>query len=129
MLIDRVLECGHGHPLLLVVVLAEIGRRTGLPVGIVGGASGHFLAHQRLTEPLLLDPATGTLVDAGPLGPLEWRCGHQVAAELLDLLQPRYERCGDLARALHVARLRCTLPFEDTSEAEQRLRGITSRLN
>ena len=48
------------------------------------------------------------------LGVLQWRCGHQVAAELLDELQPRYERIGDLARALHVARMRTTLPFEDT---------------
>ena len=54
---------------------------------------------------------------------MHWRCGHQVAAELLDLLQPRYERDGDLARALQVARLRCTLPFEDTEDAEQRLRS------
>ena len=51
-------------------------------------------------------PSTGQLVDADALGAMHWRCGHQVAAELLDLLQPRYERIGDLTRALHVARLR-----------------------
>lgn len=60
---------------------------------------------------------------------MTWRCGHQVAAELLDALPPRYERTGDLARALHVARLRCTLPFEDVSDAEQRLRRVTARLS
>ena len=54
-----------------------------------------------------------------------WRCGHQVAAELLDVLQPRYERIGDLTRALHVARLRTTLPFEDT---DGRRRCASSRL-
>ncbi len=64
LLIDRVLERGHGHPLLLAVVLGEIGRRAGLPVGIVGGARGHFVAHQRLTEPLCSTPLTGHLVDA-----------------------------------------------------------------
>ena len=72
---------------------------------------------------------TGRLVDADTLGPMNWRCAHQLAAELLDLLQPRYERDGDLARALKVARLRCTLPFEDMAEAERRLRRVTARLN
>ena len=129
LLIDAVLERGHGHPVLLAIVLGEIGRRAGLAVGIIAGDEGHFVAHQRLSEPLVLDPATGGLVDANTLGAMTWRCGHQVAAELLDALQPRYERIGDLGRALHVARLRCTLPFEDVSDAEQRLRRVTARLN
>jgi hypothetical protein len=129
LMIDRALERGHGHPVLIAIVLTEIGRRAGLPLGIVAGARGHFVAHQRLTEALVLDPATGRLVDADTLGPMNWRCGHQLAAELLDLLQPRYERDGDLARALKVARLRCTLPFEDMAEAELRLRRVTARLN
>jgi hypothetical protein len=129
LMIDRVLERGHGHPVLVAIVLTEIGRRAGLPVAIIAGERGHYVAHQRLTEPLVLDPATGRLVDADALGPMNWRCGHQIAAELLDLLQPRYERDGDLTRALKVARLRCTLPFEDMAEAEQRLRRVTARLN
>ena len=110
-------------------MLTELGRRAGLPVGIIAGERGHFVAHQRLTEPLVLDPATGHLLDAGDLGTLRWQCGHQVAASLLDLLQPRYERVGDFTRALQVARLRCTLPFEDSGDAEQRLRRLTARLN
>ena len=77
----------------------------------------------------MLDPATGRLVDADALGTMHWQCGHQLASELLDLLQPRYERNGDLTRALHVAKLRVTLPFDDTTEAEQRLRRVTARLN
>lgn len=129
LLIDKALERGHGHPVLVAVALQEIGRRAGLPVGIVAGARGHFVAHQRLTEPLVLDPASGRLTSADALGTLRWQCGHQVAATLLDLLQPRYERTGDLTRALHVARLRATLPFEDSSVAEQRLRQVTARLN
>ena len=129
LLIDRVLERGHGHPVLVAIVLTELGRRAGLPVGIIAGERGHFVAHQRLTAPLVLDPVTGHLVDAGELGTLSWQCGHQVAASLLDLMQPRYEREGDLGRALQVARLRCTLPFEDTGDAEQRLRRLSSRLN
>jgi hypothetical protein len=129
LMLDRALERGHGHPVLIAIVLVEIGRRAGLPLGIVAGARGHFVAHQRLTDPLVLDPATGRLVDAGTLGPMNWRCGHQLAAELLDLLQPRYERDGDLTRALKVARLRCTLPFDEMADAERRLRRVTARLN
>jgi hypothetical protein len=112
-------------------VLAELGTRAGLPVGIVAGAERHYVAHQRLEAPLLLDPAGGELVDAEPLGTLTWRCGHQVGAALLDELQPRYERAGDLARALHIARLRCMLPFDDESvaHAKARLRALSSRLN
>ena len=67
-------------------------------------------------------------MDADELGVLQWRCGHQVAAELLDELQPRYERIGDLARALHVARMRTTLPFEDTEDAALRLKQLAARL-
>jgi hypothetical protein len=129
LLLDRVLERGHGHPILVAVVLAELGRRAGVPVGVVAGAAGHFVAHQRLTQALVLDPTSGRLVDADALGVLQWRCGHQVAAELLDALQPRYERVGDLQRALHVARMRCTLPFEDTEDAELRLKQLGARLN
>jgi Transglutaminase-like superfamily len=129
LLIDHALERGHAHPVLVAIVLQETGRRAGLPVGIVAGERGHFLAHQRLTEPRVLDPQTGRLTGSDALGTLRWQCGHQLAATLLDLLQPRYERNGDLLRALHVARLRVTLPFEDMSEAEQRLRRVTARLN
>jgi hypothetical protein len=130
LLIDKALERGHGHPVLIAIVLQEIGRRAGLPVGIVGGENGHhFVAHQRLADARVLDPRTGRLTDADALGVLRWRCGHQIAAGLLDLLEPRYERIGDLTRALHVARLRTTLPFEDMAEGEQRLRRIAARLN
>lgn len=129
LLLDRVLERGRGHGILVAVILAELGRRAGVPVGIVAGTAGHFVAHQRLTEALVLDPYTGTLTDADELGVLQWRCGHQIAAELLDELQPRYERVGDLARALHVARMRTTLPFEDTAGAELELRRLAARLN
>jgi hypothetical protein len=129
LLIDAALERGHGHPVLIAIVLQEIGRRAGLPVAIVAGERGHFIAHQRLTEARVLDPSSGRLTDADALGTMHWQCGHQLAATLLDLLQPRYERDGDLSSALHVAKLRTTLPFDDTSEAEQRLRRVTARLN
>ena len=90
------------------------------------GAVGLLRFHR---EALVLDPSTGRLTDADALGTMHWQCGHQLASELLDLLQPRYERDGDLTKALHVAKLRVTLPFDDMTEAEQRLRRVTARLN
>lgn len=131
LLLGRVLASGHGHPIAIAIVLAELGRRAGLPIGIVADEHDHYVAHQRLHAPLLLDPETGDLVDAEALGTLTWRCGHQVAAALLDELQPRYEHAGDLTRALHVARLRCILPFDDGSvdAATARLRALSARLN
>jgi transglutaminase superfamily protein len=132
LLAGEVIRRGHGHPLALAVVLAELGRRAGMGVGIVAADARHYVGHPRLSAPLLLDPGTGALIDATRLhGTLTWRCGHQVAAALLDALQPRYERVGDVERTLRVARLRCLLPFDDDSVmmARRRLRMAAAKLN
>ena len=132
LLAGEVIRRGYGHPLALAVVLAELGRRAGMTVGVVADERDHYVAHPRLTAPLLLDPRTGALVDATRVaGTLTWRCGHQVAAALLDGLQPRYERIGDIERALQVARLRCLLPFDDDSVAlaRRRLRMAMAQIN
>jgi hypothetical protein len=132
LLAGEVIRRGHGHPLALAIVLAELGRRAGMNVGIVADERDHYVAHPRLSAPLLLDPRTGQLIDATRAGgTLTWRCGHQVAAALLDALQPRYERVGDIERTLQVARLRCLLPFDDDSVAlaRRRLRMAAARLN
>ena len=92
--LERVLEGAPGDPLAVAIALQELGRRAGLPVAIVAGAAGHFAAHQHLTQPRLLCPLSGALVDADALGVLHWRCAHQLAAELLERLQARYERSG-----------------------------------
>ena len=129
LLIDKALDRGHAHPVLVAIILQEIGRRAGVPVAIVAGEHGHFVAHQHLADPLVLDPATGRLTDADALGTMHWQCGHQLAAALLDLLQPRYHRDGDLTRELRVARLRVTLPFDDMRVAERGLRRVAARMN
>jgi hypothetical protein len=132
LLAGEVIRRGHGPPLAVAVLLAELARRAGASVGIVAAERDHYVAHPRLKAPLLLDPRTGELVDATRLaGTVTWRCGHQVAAALLDGLQPRYERVGDLERALQVARLRCLLPFDDESVAiaRRRLRMLSAQLN
>ncbi len=67
LLLDRVAAGGAGHPLLLAIACVEAARRAGLPVGIVAGLDGAFLAHRALADPVLVDPARGALRDARTL--------------------------------------------------------------
>ena len=108
---------GVGHEAVVAIVLCELGRRAGMPVGVVGAGARHLVGHEHVT-PWLLDPATGEVVDARRLAhEPEWRCGHQVADTLLDEVELRCERAGDVARAIRAAELRCALPFdEDASD-------------
>ena len=110
LLIDRVLERGHGHPVLFAIVLDELGRRAGLPVGIIAGERGHFVAHQRLTEPLVLDPATGRLLDADDarhaalaVRPPGRRLAARPPAAALRARRRPHARAAGRAPALHAA--------------------------
>lgn len=132
LLLDRVVIGGAGHPLLLAVACAEAGRRAALPLGVVAGADGAFVAHQRLAEPLLVDPSTGTVLDARSLdAPVSWQCSHQVVARILNRIGDRAERLGHVAWALRAAELRLALPFEPSARErlEADLRRVRARLN
>jgi hypothetical protein len=132
LLFSRVAPDGAGHPLLLAVACSEAARRAGLPVGIVAGADGAFVAHRELAEPLLVDPARGALRDARTLrSPVSWQCCHQVAARILNRIGERAERVGHLCWALRAAELRLALPFEAPTRErlEADLRRIRARLN
>jgi hypothetical protein len=132
LLFNRVAPDGAGHPLLLAVACSEAARRAGLPVGIVAGADGAFVAHRELAEPLLVDPARGALRDAGTLrSPVSWQCCHQVAARILNRIGERAERVGHLCWALRAAELRLALPFEAPTRErlEADLRRLRARLN
>jgi hypothetical protein len=132
LLLDRVVIGGAGHPLLLAVATVEAGRRSGLALGVVAGADGAFVAHQRLAEPIVVDAATGLLLDARSLAsPASWQCSHQVVARILNRIGERAERVGHLAWALRAAELRLALPFEgDARERlEADLRRVRARLN
>jgi hypothetical protein len=132
LLVDRVATGGAGHPLLLAIAGAEAARRAGLPVGIVAGADGAFLAHRELPDPVLVDPARGGLVDARSLGsPVHWQCCHQVAARILNRIGERAERVGQVCWALRAAELRLALPFEAATRErlEADLRRVRARLN
>jgi hypothetical protein len=132
LLFNRVAPDGAGHPLLLAIACAEAGRRAGLSVGIVAGADGAFVAHRRLAEPLLVDPARGAVCDARTLqAPVSWQCCHQVAARILNRIGERAERAGQLCWALRAAELRLALPFDAATRErlEADLRRVRARLN
>jgi len=132
LLLDRVVIGGAGHPLLLAVASVEAGRRAGLALGVVAGVDGAFVAHQRLAEPLVVDAATGRVLDARSLpAPVAWQCSHQVVARILNRIGERAERLGHVAWALRAAELRLALPFEGSTRErlEADLRRVRARLN
>jgi hypothetical protein len=132
LLLDRVAAEGAGHPLLLAIAGSEAARRAGVPVGIVAGADGAFLAHRALADPVLVDPARGALLDArGLASPVSWQCCHQVAARILNRIGERAERVGHVCWALRAAELRLALPFEAATRErlEADLRRVRARLN
>ena len=129
LLIDRVVTRGRGHEVAVAVVLCELGRRAGMPVGVVAAGERHFVAHEEVS-PWVLDPAAGELVDARTLPPDPyWRCAHEVADVLLTEAQRRCERGGDLTRALRAATLRCALPFDEhgQEQADLALQRVRAR--
>jgi len=132
LLLDRVVIGGAGHPLLLAVAAVEAGRRAGLALGVVAGVDGAFVAHQRLADPLVADPATGRVLDARSLpSAVAWQCPHQVVARILNRIGERADRLGHVAWALRAAELRRALPFEGSARdrLEADLRRVRARLN
>jgi hypothetical protein len=133
LLLDRVLADGFGHPLALAVACMEAGRRAGIALGIAAGATGCFVGHRALAEPLLVDVAGGgRVIDAG--GRTEevgWQCSHQIAARILGRIGERAERTGNLAWALRAAELRLALPFARPvlDDLRHALAHLRARLN
>jgi hypothetical protein len=123
LLLDRVVNDGSGHPLVLAVVCVEAARRAGIPLGVVAGGAGCFVAHPMLDEPLLVDVARGgRVVEAGGrTDDVGWQCSHQVAARILNRIGERAERTGNVAWALRAAELRLALPFARPVMDELRL--------
>jgi hypothetical protein len=133
LLLDRVVVAGHGHPLVLAVACVEAGRRAGIDLGIVAGATGCFVAHRELAEPLLVDVARGgRVVDAGGrTDDVGWQCSHQTAARILNRIGERAERTGNVAWALRAAELRLQLPFTRSvlEDLRHALAHLRARLN
>lgn len=127
-LLPRVLDNRRGHPALLACLGAELGRRAGMAVGVIGDGEGRFLvAHSGLAEPVALDPQTGR----SPERVVEpqrfaWRCGHEVAFTLLGGIGLCSARDNDAAAAELATRLRLALPVNHATRArlDQELAGV-----
>ena len=132
-MLDVVLERRRGLPILLSAVYVEAARRAGVALEGVG-LPGHFVVgHFGAQPPLLLDPFNGgaaVVTDAPPELVRPWR-PLEIALRMLNNLVPAFERRGNLAGALHAARLRLVLPtgpaLRDELRAELSL--LEARLN
>ena len=132
LLLDRVVVGRAGHPLLVAVATVEAARRAGLQLGVVAGIDGAFVAHCELPDPLIVDAASGRVLDARRLGsPVAWQCSHQVVARILNRIGERGDRVGHVVWALRAAELRLALPFEGSARErlEADLRRVRARLN
>lgn len=106
--LDVVLDRHAGHPLILAVVLAEVGRRAGLQTGVFSSPHTWFAGQLDGQRLWLVDPATREL--SAP-DTVRRHCGHEVAFAVLLGLTQRYARLGDRDRARRSAALRSKLPF------------------
>jgi hypothetical protein len=112
---------------------AEVGRRRGVPLGIVSDGRRHFVAHREPAERVVLDFGShrGLRSAADLQADLCWHCAHQVCCAMLQALLTRSLDRGDLAWALRLAELRLELPFDaDTRQgALDDLTALRARLN
>ncbi|MBA3605571.1 MAG: hypothetical protein H0W46_06285 [Acidimicrobiia bacterium] len=123
--LDLVLARRTGLPILLAVVVMEVGRRIGVPVVGVNMPL-HFLVRAGDDAEAFLDPFTGQALDAGgaqallervSAGSVPWTDRHLrpvparlIVVRMLSNLQAGYQRRHDAVRGALVARLRATIP-------------------
>lgn len=131
--LSEVLADGGGHPLATAAAAVCAARRRGLGVDLVGHGAQVWIAHEEATSPYVVDAADPRAAfDARALGvDLHWRCAHELALVMLDVVVDRAERCGDLAWALHVAGLRAGLPMAESDADSRRtdVQRLRARLN
>lgn len=131
--IDRVLDRGAGHPLALTAIALDVARRASLDLGVALHRGDHVVAHRRVAEPMGLDFfRTGDeRIRAVPVGPLAWRCPHQLGAAIVAELVDRGVRGGDIGLALRAAEATFSLPLAapDAEAARLRLGALRATLN
>ncbi|MFA9272443.1 MAG: hypothetical protein ACEQSX_17145 [Baekduiaceae bacterium] len=131
--LSEVLRDGGGHPLATAAAAVCAARRRGLAIDLVGHGARVWIAHEETRSPYVVDAADPRAAfDARALGvDLHWRCAHEVALVVLDVVVDRAERCGDLAWALHAAGLRARLPMQESDADSRRteVQRLRARLN
>jgi len=109
---DSVLEARAGHPLVLAALIAEVGRRAGLPVHVLSAPTGWY-AGLADGERLWLVDATMDGRNADPWS-LRRHCTHELAFAALLGLSDRFKRLGDTHGSAKAALLRSRLPLKTT---------------
>jgi hypothetical protein len=117
LLLPDALRAGRAHPLAAAAGALAAARRAGYAVGAVGHGDRVWIAHERCSSPLVVDPgAPEAPLDGRLLGvDLHWRCAHELAAVTLSRIAGRAAR----ARAV---RARMELPVEHGEVAAARAR-------
>jgi regulator of sirC expression with transglutaminase-like and TPR domain len=108
--LDSALEARSGHPLVLAALIAEVGRRAGLPTHVLSAPTGWY-AGLADGERLWLIDATMNGGRADPWS-LRRHCAHEVGFAALIGLSERFERLGDRRRAGRATLLRSRLPLK-----------------
>lgn len=123
--LDRVLERRRGLPILMGVVLIEVGRRAGVPVLAIN-LPLHFVVADGRAEGVFVDPCTGramspdevrVFLDQWSGGRVAWSDRHlravparHVVIRILTNLQSVYQRRRDPVRLALVAAMRASIP-------------------
>jgi hypothetical protein len=127
-LLDAVLRRRQGHPLLLVSILAEIGRRVGFRAAPIRAAEDVLAGLTDGKRAIAIDPIG--LCSSPPRQP-RWLCPHEVAFYVLGELSELLEIHGRIAEAVRAARLRLELPISAHVRrgVEFELAALRARLN
>ena len=110
LLLDCVIAGRVGHPLMLAVVAAELGRRAGMRTGVFSSRLAWYAGVSDGAGLWLVDTT-----DDGDLGApdqLRRHCPHELAWAMLAGLEERHRACGDPDAAARARRLRAALPRE-----------------
>jgi hypothetical protein len=104
--LSAVLERRSGHPLVLSVLAAEIGRRAGLTTGVYSTPDGWFAGVLRDDEPLLRLIAITRRTAPPAWDQVRRHCAHRTVASVLTGLHARHLAAEDHATAWRALSLR-----------------------
>jgi hypothetical protein len=129
LLLDEVLSGRRGHPPILTVLYAIVGRRAGIPLKAACLGCHDVVAHLGALPPLVVAPSA--LAAPLPRRGLRVLCAHDSARRVLDQILCASLAGGDLTGAIRAAHLRLALPLAAPVRASLalELRALRARLN
>jgi len=104
MMLDRVLECRRGHPLLLAAVAVELVRRAGASAAVCSAPARWFVAFGQVPGVVLVEFGGHAHADPASAG-VRRHCAHEIAFGALNGLQHTYSTQSRVREADLAARL------------------------